>query len=192
LRHLDLRHYTSGVPAATIAAGGSIDRTLQLHHPAIVHKICDYCRVLQADGMDVGDYLEQLTYLLFLKAAHERSLGSRKSPALVPDRFAWPTLVSKQGEELLSHYRAVLEYLSAAQGTLGLVFSNARNAFKDPAKLRQVIVELIDAQDWSAMRAYVKERGGETGEPDTGSFHHITPRALMRTLLECVGCRKAN
>lgn len=155
-----------------------------MNQPAIVEKICDYCRVLQGDGMNYGDYLEQLTYLLFLKAAHERGQLPHDKPSLIPDRFAWPTLLSKQGDELFSHYRAILEYLGGAQGTLGLVFSNARNTFKDPAKLRQVIVELIDGEDWSSMNAHMKDPGGGRTE------QYISPRALMRSILDCVTCRK--
>ena len=38
---------------------------------AIVQKLWNYCNVLRDDGMSYGDYVEQLTYLLFLKMADE-------------------------------------------------------------------------------------------------------------------------
>ncbi len=49
---------------------------------AIVQKLWNYCNVLRDDGMSYGDYVEQLTYLLFLKMADERSKSpyNQKSP----------------------------------------------------------------------------------------------------------------
>jgi type I restriction enzyme M protein len=43
---------------------------------AIVSKLWNYCNVLRDDGMSYGDYVEQLTYLLFLKMADERTKPS--------------------------------------------------------------------------------------------------------------------
>ena len=40
---------------------------------ALVDKLWNYCNILRDDGLSYGDYVEQLTYLLFLKMAHERT-----------------------------------------------------------------------------------------------------------------------
>ena len=47
-----------------------------MSHSAIVQKLWNYCNVLRDDGMSYGDYVEQLTYLLFLKMADERAAWS--------------------------------------------------------------------------------------------------------------------
>ena len=71
---------------------------------AIVQKLWNYCNVLRDDGMSYGDYVEQLTYLLFLKMADERIRAPYKQPSAVPDEYAWPSLIKKDGDELFDHY----------------------------------------------------------------------------------------
>jgi type I restriction enzyme M protein len=136
---------------------------------AIVQKLWNYCNVLRDDGMSYGDYVEQLTYLLFLKMADERTkppyLPARDLPApqqagkpasIVPEKYSWQSLLKKDGDELFDHYRHSLEKLGNEKGLLGLIFKKSQNKFQDPAKLRRLIVDLIDKEDWSAMSADVK------------------------------------
>ena len=112
----------------------------------LVQKLWNYCDVLSDDGMSYGDYAEQLTYLLFLKMADERSAPPYNQPSIVPATYAWPTLLAKDGAELFSHYRHLLEKMRQEKGTRGLIFGKAQNKFHDPAKLRCVIVDLIDTE----------------------------------------------
>ncbi len=106
--------------------------------------------------MSYGDYVEQLTYLLFLKMADERSRPPYSQPSLVPARYAWSELLARDGDALFDHYRHTLEALGNEKGSLALIFNKAQNKFQDPAKLRRVIVDLIDAENWSSMSADVK------------------------------------
>lgn len=39
----------------------------------IVQRLWNYCNVLRDDGVSYGDYVEQLTFLLFLKMADEQT-----------------------------------------------------------------------------------------------------------------------
>jgi len=123
----------------------------------IVQKLWNYCNVLRDDGMSYGDYVEQLTYLLFLKMADERSRPpySQKSP--VPAGYDWASLTKKDGDELFDHYRHTLEELGKQKGLLGLIFNNSQNKFQDPAKLRRLVVDLIDKEQWVSMSADVKD-----------------------------------
>jgi type I restriction enzyme M protein len=123
---------------------------------AIVQKLWNYCNVLRDDGMSYGDYVEQLTYLLFLKMADERSKAPYNQPSPIPDKYSWQSLLKKDGDELFDHYRHSLEKLGNEKGLLGLIFNKSQNKFQDPAKLRRLIVDLIDKEDWSAMSADVK------------------------------------
>jgi type I restriction enzyme M protein len=159
---------------------------------AIVQKLWNYCNVLRDDGMSYGDYVEQLTYLLFLKMADER-VGApyyQKSP--IPAGYDWPNLLKRDGDELFDHYRHTLEKLGAAKGLLGLIFGKAQNKFQDPAKLRRVIVDLINEEDWSSMGADVKgdayEGLLEKNAQDTksGAGQYFTPRPLIQAMVDAI------
>ena len=99
---------------------------------AIVQKLWNYCNVLRDDGMSYGDYVEQLTYLLFLKMADERSkpLYNQKSP--IPTEYNWQSLLKKDGDELFDHYRHALEKLGQEKGLLSLIFAKAQSQLPPP------------------------------------------------------------
>ncbi len=130
---------------------------------AIVQKLWNYCNVLRDDGMSYGDYpstslragSEQLTYLLFLKMADERTKPPYNQPSVVPAKYNWPTLLKKDGDDLFDHYRHMLESLGNEKGLLGLIFNKSQNKFQDPSKLRRLVVDLIDKENWSVMSADV-------------------------------------
>ena len=93
----------------------------------LVQKLWNYCNVLRDDGMSYGDYVEQLTYLLFLKMADERSRPPYHQPGPIPAPYAWPALLAKDGDPLFDHYRHTLEELGRQPGTLALIFGEALN-----------------------------------------------------------------
>jgi type I restriction enzyme M protein len=101
----------------------------------IVQKLWNYCNVLRDDGMSYGDYVEQLTYLLFLKMADERSRPPYNQPSPVLAGYDWPSLVKKDGDELFDHYRHTLEELGKQKGLLGLIFNKLQNTFLDKPTL---------------------------------------------------------
>lgn len=156
----------------------------------IVQKLWNYCNVLRDDGMSYGDYVEQLTYLLFLKMADERSKPPYKQESGIPAKWSWPTLLKKDGDELFDHYRHTLEALGKKSGLLGLIFNKAQNKFQDPSKLRRLIVDLIDKEDWSSMKADIKgdayEGLLEKNAQDTksGAGQYFTPRPLIQGIVD--------
>ncbi|MHB1799597.1 MAG: type I restriction-modification system subunit M N-terminal domain-containing protein, partial [Vulcanimicrobiaceae bacterium] len=155
----------------------------------IVQKLWNYCNVLRDDGMSYGDYVEQLTYLLFLKMADERTRAPYSQPSPVPERYGWPSLIKKDGDELFDHYRHTLEELGRQKGLLGLIFAKSQNKFQDPAKLRRLIVDLIDKEQWVSMSADVKgdayEGLLEKNAQDTksGAGQYFTPRPLIQAIV---------
>ena len=90
----------------------------------LVQKLWNYCNVLRDDGMSYGDYVEQLTYLLFLKMADERSRPPHNQPSPIPATYAWPALLAKDGDALFDHYRHTLEELPRRARSSG--WSNCR------------------------------------------------------------------
>ena len=156
----------------------------------IVQKLWNYCNVLRDDGMSYGDYVEQLTYLLFLKMADERAKAPYNQKSPVPSMYSWPSLIKKDGDELFDHYRHTLEALGNQKGLLGLIFNKSQNKFQDPAKLRRLIVDLIDKETWVSMSADVKgdayEGLLEKNAQDTksGAGQYFTPRPLIQAIVD--------
>jgi type I restriction enzyme M protein len=157
----------------------------------IVSKVWSFCHTLRDDGVGYGDYLEQLTYLLFLKMADEFSKPphSRKLP--IPKEYAWESLTSKRGAELEGHYTALLRELSRAKGFLGQIFTKSQNKIQDPAKLFKLI-DMIDKEQWTVMGADVKgkiyegllEKNAE--DVKSGAGQYFTPRALIKAMVACI------
>nr|WP_294233832.1 type I restriction-modification system subunit M N-terminal domain-containing protein [Prosthecobacter sp.] len=91
---------------------------------ALVSKLWNYCSILRDDGLSYGDYVEQLTFLLFLKMADEQS-RLRGTPSAIPKGKDWPSLLAKDGDELEVHYRHTLEELGKCSGMLGIMLAPA-------------------------------------------------------------------
>ncbi len=89
------------------------------HARQLVQKLWNFCNLLRDDGLSYGDYVEQLTYLLFLKMAHERTQPPFNQPSRIPEGYDWPSLLEQDGAELEAHYTVLLDELGTAAGTLG-------------------------------------------------------------------------
>jgi len=158
----------------------------------IVQKLWNYCNVLRDDGLSYLDYLEQLSVLLFLKMAHEQTQRPWNRPSPIPQEFDWPSLLAKDGDALETHYRHVLENLGKKDGMLGVIFRKAQNKIQDPAKLRRLIADLIEREEWMSLDADVKgdayEGLLEKNAQDTksGAGQYFTPRPLIRAIVEVV------
>jgi type I restriction enzyme M protein len=160
--------------------------------PRIVGKLWSYCNVLRDDGLSYGDYLEQLTYLLFLKMADEQTRAPWKRASPVPAGYDWRSLVKLDGPALEAHYREVLEHLGRQHGLLGLVFRKAQNKVQDPAKLKRLVSDLIDKEQWVSLGADVKgdayegllERNAQ--DIKSGAGQYFTPRPLIEAMVACV------
>jgi type I restriction enzyme M protein len=154
----------------------------------IVQRLWNYCNVLRDDGMSYGDYVEQLTYLLFLKMDHENSSMLGK-PSAIPPEFNWAGLLRLDGDELERHYRDILSGLGQGAGLIPVIFRKAQNKIQDPAKLRRLI-ELIDGETWIGLDIDVKgeiyEGLLEKNAQDTksGAGQYFTPRPLIKALVD--------
>ena len=146
----------------------------------IVQKLWGFCHTLRHDGVDYGDYIEQLTYLLFLKMADEREVA-------VPKNYDWAALKKLSGTDLLDHYNETLRKLRDAGGLLGDIFTQANSRFNNPVNLRRLI-DMIDEEEWSAMGVDVKGAAFEgllekaASEGKKGAGQYFTPRPLIQTI----------
>jgi type I restriction enzyme M protein len=134
--------------------------------------------------------VEQLTYLLFLKMAHERTQPPYNQPSRIGDAYNWLSLLRRDGDDLETHYRHTLEELGKQPGMLGIIFRKAQNKIQDPAKLRRLIVDLIDRETWTALDTDVKGDAYEgllqKNAEDTkcGAGQYFTPRPLIQTIVD--------
>jgi len=153
----------------------------------IVQKVWNYCDVLRDDGVSYGDYVEQLTYLLFLKMSDERDELYHDSD--IPAKYNWKSLKKLEGEPLEGHYITVLRELGKQRGIIGRIFSKSMNKIQDPAKLKRLI-NMIDSETWLGLDIDIKgtiyEGLLEKNAQDTkgGAGQYFTPRPLIKAMVE--------
>jgi type I restriction enzyme M protein len=156
----------------------------------LVDKLWAFCNVLRDDGVGTLQYTDQLTYLLFLKMAHERESNPLVPESIVPEDCSWQRLLDADGAELESTYVEILDKLSKQPGMLGTIYRKAQNNIQDPAKLKRLIVELIDKQNWSGTGVDIKGDAYEAllakGAEDmkSGAGQYFTPRSLIAAMVD--------
>lgn len=150
----------------------------------VVNKLWGFCHVLRHDGVDYGDYIEQLTYLLFIKMANERGVE-------LPGETDWPHLRKQSGTDLLDSYIEALRLLGKERGILGDIFGGAQNRFTNPVNL-QKLIGLIDETEWIAIETDIKAAAFEgllekaASEGKKGAGQYFTPRLLIQSIVRCV------
>ncbi|MGD9161334.1 MAG: class I SAM-dependent DNA methyltransferase [Desulfobacteraceae bacterium] len=147
----------------------------------IVNKLWGFCHTLRHDGIDYGDYIEQLTYLLFLKMADEKAIN-------IPQKYNWESLKKESGQKLLDHYSDVLRNLRKEPNLLGAIFTQAMPRFNNPVNLKR-LVTMIDEEEWSALGVDVKGAAFEglleksASEGKKGAGQYFTPRELIKSIV---------
>lgn len=155
----------------------------------IVQRLWNYCNVLRDDGVSYGDYVEQLTYLVFLKMADEQTRPPFNRDSIIPTDYNWQSLREKDGDALEVHYRHMLETLAKESGMLGVIFRKSQNKIQDPAKLKRLI-ELINDETWLGLDIDVKgdiyegllQKNAE--DTKSGAGQYFTPRPLIKAIVE--------
>ena len=156
----------------------------------IVNKAWSFAHVLRDDGLSYMAYTEQITFLLFLKMAYERTQPPWNRDSIVPEGLDWPSLLNRDGEELESHYRHILRELGTQSGMLGEIFKKARQEIQNPATLKRLIVDLIGPESWMSMHADVKGDIYEgllsksAQESPKGAGQYFTPRQLIKGIVD--------
>jgi type I restriction enzyme M protein len=163
-----------------------------MNSATIVQKLWNYCNVLRDDGMSYGDYVEQLTYLLFLKMADERSQPPWSQPSPIARGYDWPALLAKDGDDLFDHYRHTLERLGAGEGHHRPDLRQGAEQVPGPGQAAPPGGGPDRRENWSAMGADVKgdayEGLLEKNAQDTksGAGQYFTPRPLIQAMVDCI------
>jgi type I restriction enzyme M protein len=163
----------------------------------IVQKLWGFCHTLRHDGIDYGDYIEQITYLLFLKMADERNIDLSKTKVkndkgddVIVD-CSWPTLFKRSGTELTDYYVDVLRALAKQPGILGEIFAGAQSRFNNPVNLKRLL-NLVNEIDWTELGVDVKAEAFEgllekaASEGKKGAGQYFTPRVLIQSIVRCM------
>jgi type I restriction enzyme M protein len=163
----------------------------QNEYASLVAKVWNYAHVLRDQGISYGDYVEQITYLLFLKMDEERSelLGE---PSAVPPQWRWDQLAGKDGDALELQYRHTLENLATQDGLMGTIFRKAQNKLTDPAKLKRVVSLIHTEGPWIGIGVDVKGQIYEglleknAAEVKSGAGQYFTPRPVIDAIVSCI------
>ena len=154
----------------------------------IISKVWGMCNPLRDDGVSYGNYLEQLTYLIFLKMSDEYSKPPYNRNTGIPVGFTWADMNSLTGAELEKQYKKTLEILGECGGILGKIFKGAINKINNVAILYR-IVQMIDKEKWVSMSSDVKgeiyegllQKNAE--DVKSGAGQYFTPRPLIRAMV---------
>jgi type I restriction enzyme M protein len=158
---------------------------------SLVSRVWSFCHTLRDDGVSYGDYLEQLTYLIFLKIADEYSKPPYKKDLNIPQKYNWESLINIKGAELEIHYNELLKELGRGNGLISHIFIKAQNKIQDPAKLYRII-QMINSENWGRLGVDVKgtiyegllEKNAE--DTKSGAGQYFTPRSLIKAMVECI------
>ena len=158
---------------------------------SIVSKVWGLCNPLRDDGVSYGDYLEQLTYLIFLKMADEYSKPPYNRDSGIPTGCTWQDMRTLKGTELEEKYKTILETLGKQSGLLGSIFFQSANKISKAAILKRV-VDMIDGEKWVSMSSDVKgdiyegllQKNAE--DTKSGAGQYFTPRSLIRAMVRCM------
>ena len=157
----------------------------------IISKVWGMCDPLRDDGVSYGDYLEQLTYLIFLKMSDEYTKPPYKKETGIPKGYNWSDMNTLTGADLENQYKKTLEKLGEQGGILGQIFKGAVNKVSNTAILYR-IVRMIDKEKWVSMASDVKgeiyegllQKNAEDVKSGVGQY--CTPRPIIRAMVRCV------
>ena len=162
----------------------------------VVQKLWGFCHTLRHDGIDYGDYIEQITYLLFLKMAEERGIDLRKLSVRRGDHVekwdcSWPSLARRSGTDLIDGYADILRALGQQKGILGDIYAGAQARFNNAVNLKR-LVGLIDEVEWTSLGVDIKAAAYEgllekaASEGKKGAGQYFTPRILIQSIVRCM------
>jgi len=155
----------------------------------LVQKIWSFCDTLRDDGVEYGDYLEQITYLLFLKIADEFSNPPHNRNFNIPKNCEWDYFLNHEIEGLEKDYIDALKKLAKSGGMLTNIFNSAQNKIHDPYKL-QKLIRLINEDDWASDSTDIKgdiyESLLQKSAESSGAGQYFTPRPIIKAMAECI------
>ncbi len=165
-----------------------------MSHAQLVARVWNYAHVLRDQGVSYGDYIEQITYLLFLKMDQER-VELLNEPSAIAPQWNWAQLVNRHGDALALQYRRTLEALARDKSLIGTIFRESQNKLSDPAKLGRVVSLIEREGPWTGLDFDIKGEIYESllersaSEVKSGAGQYFTPRPVIDAIVKCVNPR---
>ncbi|MGA5217933.1 N-6 DNA methylase [Streptomyces cinereoruber] len=158
----------------------------------LVNRLWSYCELLRHSGVSTLDYVEQLTYLLFLKMVQERKDWRLNTLKIDDGGFDWNSLANESGNALADRYTEILTGLGSRPGMIGAIFKGSQSKIHEPAVLEKLVKDLIGKHQWNLTGVDVKgdayegllQRGAE--DRKTGAGQYFTPRPIIDAMVECL------
>ena len=153
----------------------------------IVAKLWNLCNVLRDDGVQYSSYVTELTYLLFLKMSEEQN-----AEGPIDAEYRWASLTSREGTELLQHYRNLLVALGVSKNeSIKAIFANAQTSLRQPRHLHSLVTNIAQL-DWYSARQeglgdlYEGLLQKNAEESKSGAGQYFTPRTLIDSMVRCM------
>jgi type I restriction enzyme M protein len=164
----------------------------------LVNRLWRLCALLRKDGVTYQQYVTELTYLLFLKMASEKTVVSpngsaAKLEARLPAIYRWGALKAASDADILQIYRQLLTALGdpvvVTEQSISAIFRNASTIIREPANLRR-LVDAIDGLHWfseerdafgDAYEGLLQKMAEETKR---GAGQYFTPRVLIEVMVD--------
>ncbi len=151
----------------------------------LINKLWNLCNLLRDDGVTYHEYLNELTYLIFLKMVEETGQDEH-----IPDGYRWTDIENFNAATRLEEYKKLLIHLGS-HGSLitKAIFADASTCIRKPATLNKLVTE-IDNLDWYSAKheglgdMYEGLLEINASEKKSGAGQYFTPRVLIEIMVE--------
>ena len=154
----------------------------------IANKLWNLCNILRDDGVTYHQYLNELTYILFLKLSEYKDYKDQ-----IPEKYQWQELLAiTDNKELFDRYRDLLANISTESSNAAIteIYSNASTTLRKPVNLKTLLTQ-IDLLDWyeesdrdTMGDIYEDLLERNAGEKKSGAGQYFTPRPLINVLVD--------
>lgn len=154
----------------------------------IANKLWGLCNVLRDDGVTYHEYLNELTYILFLKLSEVKGFDEH-----IPEEYQWSYFVNEHdNNEAFAKYREFLATVSTKSTSPSIqeIYSNASTSLRKPVNFRSLITA-IDKLDWYEEDdrdvmgdIYESLLEKNAGEKKSGAGQYFTPRPLINIMVD--------
>ncbi len=154
----------------------------------IANKLWNLCNVLRDDGVTYHQYLNELTYILFLKLSEVKGFSED-----FPEEYRWKKFVDeKDNIAAFNLYREFLATVSSKTSSEGIteIYTNASTTLTKPVNFN-TLVQAIDKLDWYEEHdrdvmgdIYESLLEKNAGEKKSGAGQYFTPRPLINVMVK--------
>jgi len=176
----------------------------------LANKIEHVCEIMRRDGLTILGYMEQLSWLIFLKIFEdleknyklEAEFEGREYEPIIDPKFSWSSWARKdmRAEDLKNFIeRDLLPYLRELKGSrernlIATVFAEIRQQMRDPFNLKEVIsmlndIDFTNPEDSHTLSQLYEELLMMMGREGGAAGEYYTPRPLVRLMVKIVNPR---